>query len=224
VLNLPIKRLFLEVPLEHSSVTLPARESYGTAAVLPWDAPDSDLPLVAQLEHALGEDFVPDASFFVESWTSGVPVAAESLLRRREAQQDRIDHASIRDFSIPTPRFSSEEFVRQHQQVFDMHNPTSPSPAQGARTQRTYPRGSGESPRNLECESNEERAHQQARSLLGVDRNSSRHQIKTAYRQLVRLNHPDRLVGASAQTRQIATEKMISLNEAYHLLCSVGPA
>lgn len=204
--------------MEHSSVTLPARESYGTAPVLPWEAPDSDLPLVAQLEHALGEDFVPDASFFVESWTSGVPVAAESLLRRREAQQDRTDHASFRDFYISTPRFSSEEFVRQHQQAFDM-----PS-AQRPRTQRTYPRGSGESRQNLECESNEERAHQQARSLLGVDRNSTRHQIKTAYRQLVRLNHPDRLVGASAQARQIATEKMISLNEAYHLLCSVGPA
>lgn len=211
--------------MEHSSVTLPARESYGTVPAIPWESPDSELPLAAQLEHALGENFVPDASFFVESWTSGISVAAESLLRRREAQQDHTERdASFREFDLLQPRFSSEEFVRQHQRVFDMHSATSPHPsAQGSRTQRAYPEGR-ESAQSPNWERNEEPAVQQARRLLGVDRSSSRHEIKTAYRQLVRLNHPDRLAGASAQARQTATEKMISLNEAYHLLCSSGAA
>ena len=60
--------------------------------------------------------------------------------------------------------------------------------------------------------------------MLGVPPTSTRKQIKTAYRQLVWRYHPDRLIHSSDQDRRIATDRMTSLNEAYHLLCDQAPS
>jgi translocation protein SEC63 len=54
--------------------------------------------------------------------------------------------------------------------------------------------------------------------MLGVTLASTRKQIKTAYRQLAWRYHPDRLNGSSEHDRRLATDRMISLNEAYRLV------
>ncbi len=54
--------------------------------------------------------------------------------------------------------------------------------------------------------------------LLGVTTGSSREQVRSAYRRLVSLWHPDRLQQADVELRELATERMAEINEAYHLL------
>jgi DnaJ-class molecular chaperone len=56
--------------------------------------------------------------------------------------------------------------------------------------------------------------------LLGVIAPSTRKQIKAAYRRMVSQWHPDRLELASEEVRQMANERMATINEAYHLLLS----
>lgn len=64
--------------------------------------------------------------------------------------------------------------------------------------------------------------------LLGVAATSTREQIKAAYRRMASRYHPDRLADrlerSSEQERDVATERMVSINEAYRLLsrCRVG--
>jgi DnaJ-class molecular chaperone len=56
--------------------------------------------------------------------------------------------------------------------------------------------------------------------LLGVSANSSGEQIKAAYRRMASQWHPDRLARGSEHERQMATEQMAAINEAYSLLRS----
>jgi DnaJ-domain-containing protein 1 len=175
--------------------------------------------LVAQLEPILGEDFAPDEQFFVESWTYGVGTAAMNLRLRRQALKDRAQReSSWQDFDFFIPRYSAEEFLIEHQRTRDLKIPSSP----GTGTHGSTLEKTEEFPQNCEYdyETSDLLTVQRARRLLGVDVSSSRRQIRTAYRRLVRLNHPDRLVGSSEQAKQIATERTILINRAYHLLCS----
>jgi len=193
-------------------------EACGTAEALAWGGADRNWPLVAELEPVLGEDFAPDAHFFVESWTYGVAAALESLRLRQQALSERAQQdSSWRHFDSFMPRFSAEEFLMEHQQARELKIPSSPK----AGTRGFTLKETEEFPRN--CERNYEAPDsltvQRARCLLGVDVSSSKRQIKTAYRRLVRLNHPDRFAGASVQAKQIATEKTILINMAYRLLC-----
>ena len=58
-----------------------------------------------------------------------------------------------------------------------------------------------------------------ARQLLGVPSDSTREQIKSAYRQMVNQWHPDRLEGSPEEVRQLATVRMTEINRAYQILC-----
>ena len=53
--------------------------------------------------------------------------------------------------------------------------------------------------------------------ILGVSRDASESDIKSAYRKLIRENHPDRLIaqGMPEEMIEIANEKMAAINEAY---------
>ena len=53
--------------------------------------------------------------------------------------------------------------------------------------------------------------------ILGVDRNASNEEVKTAYRKLIRENHPDRLIaqGMPQEFIDVANEKMAQINGAY---------
>jgi DnaJ-domain-containing protein 1 len=194
------------------------QDSCATASVPHWGEQNRDWPLVAQLEPLLGEDFAPDEQFFVESWTNGVAAAAENLRLRRQALKDRAQQkSSWQDFYSFIPRFSAEEFLIAHQRARDPKTPSSP----GAGTHGSTLQEAEELHQDCErdYQASDLLAVERARCLLGVDTSSSRRQIRTAYRRLVRLNHPDCLVGASAQAKQIATERTTLINKAYHLLC-----
>jgi DnaJ-domain-containing protein 1 len=174
--------------------------------------------LVTQLEPVLGEDFAPDAHFFVESWTYGVAAAAENLRLRQQALRDRAPQVSSwQDIDSFVLQFSAEEFLIEHQQARDLKTPSSPGVGTHGSTLET----TEEFPQDCEHDygTSDLLTIHRARCLLGVDGSSSKRQIKTAYRRLVRLNHPDRLARASVQAKQIATEKTILINKAYHLLC-----
>jgi DnaJ like chaperone protein len=54
--------------------------------------------------------------------------------------------------------------------------------------------------------------------LLGVTAGSSREQVRSAYRRMVVQWHPDRLAKSSEETRRLANEQMIAINQAYRLL------
>ena len=200
------------------SFTVAEQDICGTASAPTWGGPNQDWPLVAQLEPVLGEDFAPDEQFFVETWTYGASAAVANLRLRQQMLKDRAQQkTSWQDFGPFIPRFSAEEFLTAHQRARDPKASSSPS----AGTHGSTLEDAGELPRNCErdYETSGPLTFQRARCLLGVDMSCSMRQIKTAYRRLMRLNHPDRLVGASAQAKQIATERTILINKAYHLLC-----
>ncbi len=54
--------------------------------------------------------------------------------------------------------------------------------------------------------------------ILDLPRSATPEQIRTAYRILVQLHHPDRLRQANAQVRQYAEERLKRINEAYAVL------
>ena len=53
--------------------------------------------------------------------------------------------------------------------------------------------------------------------ILGVSRNASDKDVKSAYRTLIRENHPDKLIaqGMPQEFIDLATEKMAQINGAY---------
>jgi curved DNA-binding protein CbpA len=55
--------------------------------------------------------------------------------------------------------------------------------------------------------------------VLGIDRSASRDQIKTAYRDLCRVWHPDRF-GHDVRLQALAEEKLKEINQAYELIKS----
>lgn len=57
--------------------------------------------------------------------------------------------------------------------------------------------------------------------VLGLDPDAPDDELKSQYRQLVRENHPDKLIarGVPAEFVTIATERLQSINEAYDLAC-----
>lgn len=59
--------------------------------------------------------------------------------------------------------------------------------------------------------------------ILGVSRDDSDGDIKAAYRNLVRENHPDRLMaqGMPAEFVQLANEKLAKINAAYDTICEL---
>ena len=54
-------------------------------------------------------------------------------------------------------------------------------------------------------------------TILGIKHEASDEDVKTAYRQLVRENHPDRLVaqGLPPEFVELANEKLATINQAY---------
>lgn len=56
--------------------------------------------------------------------------------------------------------------------------------------------------------------------ILGVSPNATQEQIHAAYRKLVKQYHPDRFPEGSQ--KELATEKLKQINEAYDMLCGKG--
>jgi DnaJ-domain-containing protein 1 len=182
-----------------------AQEAYTAASTAEGSQPNPSL--FAQVEQLLGEDSEPDPDFFIDSWTLGVAAASENFRRR---QDQKIPHRN-REHAGPAfqtlcsfpPFFMLEESPRNAEPPsWDDEclpgNVESPSPS----APTTFPL-----------------TLQAASHLLGVAATSTRDEIKAAYRHLASLHHPDRLARRSDPERQLATERMASINEAYRLLC-----
>jgi molecular chaperone DnaJ len=54
--------------------------------------------------------------------------------------------------------------------------------------------------------------------ILGVSRNATSAEIRTAYRRLFMAHHPDRLMNATEAARRDGEEKMKQINAAYAIL------
>jgi hypothetical protein len=196
-------------------------EAYRSVSAIPSEGVP---PLLAQIEPLLGEETLPDPTFFIESWTLGASTAAENF-RRRQAKP------------APDPHVRSQRVIDVFPLLFSAIAPAphaSPAATIAAAPARlfTVPPASdvnfssfhataaaAESP-NATPPSSGPVTPEHARRLLGVAAGSTRDEIKTAYRQLASRCHPDRLTHASPQDSAAATGRMASLNAAYRLLCS----
>jgi DnaJ-domain-containing protein 1 len=188
---------------------------------------------VDEFQRLVGEDSEPDIRFFVESWTSGAAAAVESFqqrLRRPAEREDPLDLLCDSDdldtVSFAHDRTSYAEFA-----------PAAPvsiyEKSSSLRRQRSEEEDVAQTQDEAwrEWESfAEERVggssslhpmtKELACQLLGVIAPGTRKQIKAAYRRMVSQWHPDRLELATEEVRQMANERMATINEAYHLLLS----
>jgi DnaJ domain len=198
-----------------------------------WERGAGHDSLGAYLEHALGEEFEPDAEFFVESWTHGFAAAAENFRHRQPASFEPSKPAfwGLGSFR---PVFSIED----HQSLFEamLRDPNSSDRAVSSRNpfhewslpflqEGTTEAGHASAPPEppgAGTGKNQPLAVDAARALLGLGAGSSRTEIKMAYRHMARLNHPDRIASALPADKAAATERMIRINEAYRLLSALG--
>jgi len=221
--------------LEHSSEARrewwAGPESYRApaAAAQEWNGPEPTRPFVARIEEVLGAAQEPDPLFFIESWTAGVSAAAENFAQRRQ----------VRERAPAYPAFDS--FVPSYTGVYEKERS---GEAEVAAVPAAAPMGrygfswvtvgsatdtrSGQNPEaELGSDLGEEFERETgggltlpgACRLLGVAASSTREQIKAAYRRMASRYHPDRAGRRSEEERQSATERMVSINEAYRLLC-----
>jgi DnaJ-domain-containing protein 1 len=174
---------------------------FGTAST--WNGADGGQSLLEQIEPLLGEGAEPDPAFFVESWTVGVVAASENYDRRQRQKNSRkSESAAWPSFSPFTPVFTTG-FASPVQSAV---RPIS-GDAWDELEMEPIPR-----PLNFEA----------AFRLLGVAVNSTRDEIKAAYRKMASRYHPDHVVRSGAREQKIASDRMASINEAYRMLCGAA--
>ncbi len=190
------------------------REVQPRAAATQPSRAETGAPFLTQIDQVLGVETQPDSEFFVDSWTVGVAAASENFRRRQERLKSR-EHElpSWNTFSSFTPWF-----VRNVE----------------ASVEATWPLRGQRSMADLQWLGNAEEDDRQAadevivgpltlesaRRLLGVAATSTRDQIRVAYRKMASRYHPDRLARSAPREQKLASDRMASINEAYHLLCT----
>ena len=183
----------------------------------------------ARTEQFLADDSEPDPQFFVESWTIGVNIAVQNLQQRRQRQQDlkRQDPINARFHHLRTLSFMQERGIDATIRtsfsaaaiadscVSDMPPQSHELPAQSSASHATNAVFE-------QCDSFQEVTRpltpQGARRLLAVTTTSTREQIRAAYREMATRHHPDRLVFGTERERQLGTDRMAAINDAYRLL------
>jgi DnaJ-domain-containing protein 1 len=183
-----------------------AQEAYTAASAAEGSQPNPSL--FAQVEQLLGEKSEPDPDFFIDSWTLGVAAASENFRRRRQDQ--KVPHR-IREHAEPAfqtlcsfpPFFTLEESPK------NAEPPSWDAERLPGHVESPSPSAPSTFPLTIEA----------ASDLLGIAADSTRDQIKIAYRKMASRYHPDRLARRSDLERQLATDRMASINEAYRLLC-----
>ncbi|MFT5778837.1 MAG: DnaJ like chaperone protein [Crocinitomicaceae bacterium] len=71
---------------------------------------------------------------------------------------------------------------------------------------------------NRYYKSSSKRALEECSKILGVSAEAGMDEIKKAYRQLVKLHHPDRFSTESIEQQELATERFLKLQKAYEYL------
>jgi DnaJ like chaperone protein len=184
--------------------------------------PRQNWQFVNEFQTRMGEDSEPDPQFFVESWTLGVSAAMENLQKRRQVQAARARHShsmrQVQDLGTLASILERELGAEFHSSV---------SMGQNEEYQvASQPLLSAEEPEwdplVEECESAQEASQPMTREracrLLEVAANSTRPQIKAAYRRKVSQWHPDRLAHRGEDLRLLANRQMAAINEAYRFL------
>jgi len=200
-------------------------------------APEPNQPgqvwtLADEIQRLMGADAQPDPLFFEESWTLGAPTAAENLRRRRRQQTEGVVFGEF-------DNLGAQAYVQQRAWWADDFAATQNDAATGeANAEWTLWRGEEPSARTEDSARQweagpSERANRStseaisvsipmtqrhACRVLGVTETSSREQIRSAYRRMVGRWHPDRMQHSSDETRRMANEQMIAINQAYSLL------
>lgn len=182
-------------------------------------ANQTGVPFLMQVEQVLGEETVPDAEFFIDSWTVGIAAASENLLRRQEKRKSR-EHETPDWVTFP---FFTPWVVAGAESSVEGAWPLREARAEEASMAYRRRQGGEESddwqaadeveivcPLTLES----------ACRVLGVAVTSTREQIRAAYRKMASRYHPDRLARSGAREQKLASDRMASVNEAYRLLCT----
>jgi hypothetical protein len=181
-----------------------------------WGQTEFAEPLLAQLQPILGHEAEPDPAFFIDSWTIGVTAASENYLHRHHESKPReVSHASELPSYIPSFTFVS----------FLNIEPT--APAVSSSPEKAIDRtkdlsGFVYQEEEVELDLTGPLTLQTASRLLGVAANSSREQIRTAYRRMAGRYHPDRQESAGQQHRKQASDRMAAINAAYHMLSTAA--
>jgi DnaJ-domain-containing protein 1 len=193
--------------------------------------PKQSWQFINDFQQMAGDNSEPDPLFFVETWTLGMSAAMENFQQRQQRLADGEQQNNVfRPPSSlgPLPSMRKCDFVSYladattNEECQNAGWPLQPSEklASQARVQNPQPNEAFDGQFDNSQEIPLPMTRQSACQLLGVTSNSTRAQIKAAYRHMVGQWHPDRLQHKAAEVRQFATEQMAAINVAYHLLCS----
>jgi hypothetical protein len=189
------------------------REAHPRAAASQRSGADAGAPFLTQIEQVLGVEMEPDSEFFVDSWTVGVATASENFQRRQKLKSREHQIPAWNTFSSFTP-WSVSNVNASAEAAWPLREQRSMADLLWHDVVEEDDRQAGDElidgPLTLES----------ARRLLGVVETSTREQIKIAYRKMASRYHPDRLAQGAPREQKLASDRMASINEAYHLLCA----
>jgi len=216
-----------EFEVEYGARTTP-EQNRDIFSTLDGDRPAHGWQFANDFQHAMGAEAAPDELFFVESWTLGPAQAIDNLRQRRERDHDlqsqsrwtgHFDYfgnaSVVQDLLRPAETFSSSRFVAERSSILNeslaWRQNASAHKAEHVTAEPDFELHPGLPATAVD-----------AFGVLGVPENSTRSQIKAAFRSLVSKWHPDRFEGRNERERQRATEKMAVINKAYELLRNVA--
>jgi DnaJ-domain-containing protein 1 len=186
---------------------------------------------VEHMQQMFGEE--PDPIFMEESWRLGVVAATENLHRRQKQQmlhEDERRTVALRELGRIAGLRSGTKASSEAEELGWMPSgstgadwvPADWTPADQV-VQRALPHGW--MPMDVPPQETHwqqavgEMSREYAEEMLGVTAADSREEIRSAYRRMVGMCHPDRYHDAGEAVRERATRQMAELNEAYRMMC-----
>lgn len=183
-----------------------------------------------QIREALGEEGELDSRALEDSWASGLPVRLEAFRATRDGvSADNVGAVSFAELNA----FGNFFIAAADMQAEERRHGTPPSngaasytatwrhdPIEEPSPKRPTPAAASEDGWENACVAKGLKAttYQGACDILCVAEDCSEAQVKVAYRRMARAWHPDRIERSDESVRAFATEKMVAINEAYHLL------